>query len=291
MPIPKPQPQVARALQIALAVVAVPLLGYIDLITGYELSFSIFYLAPISVAATVGGMAPGLGVSLLSAIAWGAADVLSGHQYSSDVYYLWNSLIRLGSFTVVTVLLAERRRAHARAVALARTDALTGLANGRHFDAVMDAELERCRRYGHPVSLAYIDLDNFKEVNDSAGHAAGDVLLQDMAAALRSQLRTADTAARLGGDEFGVLLPETDADAAIAAGSKIHRALVAAAGAAGYPVTASVGVVTCRRPPGSRDDFLRMADDLMYSVKKSSKNTVASSVAGLSDQEEPTPPR
>ncbi len=267
-----------RLQYLMLAAGLVPLLGWIDVVTGYELSFSIFYLVPIALAAWFGGAAPGLVVSAASAITWGIADVLSGHVYTSQFYYVWNSIIRLGFFSIVSLLLAERRRALARESVLARTDALTGLANRRQFREIVDVELSRCRRYQRPLSLAYIDLDNFKEVNDSSGHSAGDSLLVAMAGALREELRDADTAARLGGDEFAVLFPEVDSEPARLASLRVHRALKAAAEQAGHPISASVGVVTCRTLPGSRDELIRMADQLMYSVKRTSKDTVACSV-------------
>jgi diguanylate cyclase (GGDEF)-like protein len=261
-----------------IAATFVPLLGWIDIITGYELSFSIFYLMPIAIAAWVGGTTPALVVSVTSAVTWGVADHLSGHEYSNQLFYVWNSIIRLGFFVIVSLLLGERQRAHAREAALARTDALTGLANSRHFGEVVETELSRCRRYQRPLSLAYIDLDNFKEVNDRSGHAAGDSLLTGMATALRQQLREGDTAARLGGDEFAVLLPEVDLEAARAAGRRVHHALNATAARAGHPVSASVGILTCRTPPRSRDELVQMADQLMYSVKRTSKNAVTCSL-------------
>jgi diguanylate cyclase (GGDEF)-like protein len=257
------------------------LLGWIDVVTGYQLSFSSFYLAPIAIATWAGGAVPGLLVSVLSAVVWAVADALSGHLYSSPFYYIWNSLIRLVSFAIVSLLVADRRRAHARESALARTDALTGLANARHFNEVVDVELRRSRRYRRVLSLAYIDLDNFKLVNDSAGHAAGDSLLLAMATALREQLRDADSAARLGGDEFAIMLPETDAAAAASTARRVHQALGATAARAGYPVSASVGVVTCRTPPRSRDHLIRLADELMYTVKRTSKDSVVCSVYDL----------
>jgi diguanylate cyclase (GGDEF)-like protein len=189
-----------------------------------------------------------------------------------------NSLIRFGFFVIVSFLLAEVRRAHTREAAFARTDALTGLANSRSFYEAVDRELSRCRRYKRSFSLTYIDLDDFKEVNDTAGHTAGDALLVAMAMALRQVVRDVDTAARLGGDEFAVLLPETDEQGATAAARKMHRALEATATQLGHRVGASIGVVTCPTPPRNRDELLHLADELMYSVKRGAKNAVACSV-------------
>jgi diguanylate cyclase (GGDEF)-like protein len=267
-----------RVQLLTVSVLLVPLLGWIDTSTGYELSFGIFYLPPIALATWAGGALPGLMVSILSAVTWGVADTLSGHHYSSGLYIIWNSIIRLVSFIVVCLLLADRQRAHAREFALARTDALTGLANARHFQEVIEAELTRARRYRRALSLAYVDLDNFKVVNDRSGHAAGDSVLKIMAAALRRELRDVDTAARLGGDEFAILLPEAGPEAAEGTARRVHRALRAAALQTGYPISASIGVVTCRTAPPSRHALLHHADKLMYSVKRTSKNAVACSI-------------
>ena len=140
------------------------------------------------------------------------------------------------------------------------------------------AEVARCQRHNHPLSLAYLDLDHFKEVNDRLGHAAGDDLLRLVATTLARLVRRVDSVARLGGDEFAVMLPETPPDAAAFVTQKIHSELGRTLSECGYPVTASIGVISCVSPPASREDLIRMADDLMYQVKRQNRNAVLCAV-------------
>ena len=157
---------------------------------------------------------------------------------------------------------------------LARTDHLTGAANKRSFEDALDLEIERCRRYGSPFTVLYADLDNFKEVNDSLGHNEGDEVIRTLVEAATSELRRSDVVARVGGDEFAFLLLETDAEAATAAARKLHRVLVDRMQARGWPVTLSMGAVTCLETPDSSSQVLEAADALMYEVKRAGKNAV-----------------
>lgn len=157
---------------------------------------------------------------------------------------------------------------------LARTDTLTGAANSRHFLGRLEQEMERTRRYQRPFSVAYIDLDNFKLVNDSQGHGAGDLVLCEVAACVHRHVRESDLLARLGGDEFSLLLPETDDVAAFAAMTKLHHQLQAEMHTHGWPVTFSVGVLTCHAVPESSQCIISTVDKLMYEVKRAGKNAL-----------------
>jgi diguanylate cyclase (GGDEF)-like protein len=143
----------------------------------------------------------------------------------------------------------------------------------------LSAELDRSRRYKRPFTLAYIDLDNFKIVNDSLGHGAGDEVLQTVVAVMREQIRRTDVVARLGGDEFALLLPETDLDAAHIAIEKIRSSLLLKMSERHWPVTASIGSLTCRDAQLSVDQLIKQADDLMYVAKSIGKNTASFSPA------------
>ena len=162
---------------------------------------------------------------------------------------------------------------------MARTDYLTGAFNGRSFGETAAAEIARARRHSHPFSVAYIDVDDFKQINDRQGHSAGDRLLKTVADGLRRNVRGVDTVARIGGDEFAVLMPETDARAAQVAMRRTRRRLLEEARRAGWPVTISVGVVTFDHAPDSVDDLLRAADDVMYSAKRGGKNALRHTTA------------
>jgi diguanylate cyclase (GGDEF)-like protein len=168
---------------------------------------------------------------------------------------------------------------------LARTDMLTGLANRRAFYEALQAERARTARYGRPMTLVYLDLDNFKRVNDTLGHAVGDDLLACVADLLRRTLRASDTVGRLGGDEFALLLPETTAQAAEALLQKLGSVLMDTMQAKQWPVTFSMGAAAFLDNPASVEEMIRTADELMYSVKKSGKNRISVALMGGSSQE------
>ena len=126
----------------------------------------------------------------------------------------------------------------------------------------------------HPFTLAYIDLDNFKTVNDQLGHATGDQVLRTVVSSVKKNIRRTDIVARLGGDEFALLLPETNQESARVVLSKIQDGLLEEMRKNNWPVTFSIGVLTCRVAPPSTDALVSMADELMYSVKHDGKNGV-----------------
>jgi diguanylate cyclase (GGDEF)-like protein len=158
---------------------------------------------------------------------------------------------------------------------LARTDFVTGAVSIRYFYELAQKELVRSQRYGRPLTLVYIDLDNFKSINDRLGHSTGDKVLREVTEAVRRQIRPTDTLARLGGDEFALLMPETDEGAAKTFTSRIHSSLVDEMLRNGWVITFSVGVVTCNEIPRSVDDMVKMADRAMYTIKTANKNGVS----------------
>jgi diguanylate cyclase (GGDEF)-like protein len=263
-----------KFLAVLLCIMLVLLIGVIDYQTGYELAFSLFYLIPICLATWVSGRDLGLLVSILSACAWYVADVLSGHAYSSSLIYLWNTGIRLGFFAVVTYLLAALRVALDHERNLSRTDHLTGAANTRAFLETIQWEIDRYERYKHPFTVVYIDLDNFKAVNDRYGHMVGDKVLHTIVTEIRKRLRKSDVVGRLGGDEFGLFLPETGQDASQVVVKKIRAGILDAMQLRKLPVTASLGVVTCQGIPQSAEILIKMADDLMYTIKNHGKDGI-----------------
>ena len=248
--------------------------GSIDVATGWEMSFSIFYLIPVGLGSWRGGKWAAGVLSLVCAIAWFLADALAGHVYTRDWIPYWNSAVRFGLFLTSGLTLAALRTTLKRANELARTDSLTGLANPRAFHEELAYHLEFADRHRDPLTLASIDLDNFKDVNDTEGHAAGDRALVTVAAVLRQRLRSVDLIARLGGDEFAVLLPRTGADEALLVLEQVRGAIQEAMVREGWPVTASIGAVTARgRVPAS--DLLRASDQALYQAKAGGRNRVA----------------
>ncbi len=181
---------------------------------------------------------------------------------------------RMVAFATAQVLALERERF------LANVDPLTGVLNAKAFRSRARDEIDRSRRYGRPFTLAFSDLDNFKEVNDRFGHSAGDNLLRMVTDIVRKNLRTTDIFARVGGDEFVLLLPETEAEAARAVLGKIQNKLRRSLRDAGLPVTLSVGAVIYLSPPDSVDAMIHEADTLMYQAKHSGKNRIRLEVHG-----------
>jgi diguanylate cyclase (GGDEF)-like protein len=188
----------------------------------------------------------------------------------------WRIVNGLAYVAVVGIAMAglqRLRRSQALLAQLVTQDVLTNVLNARAFAERVGQELERNRRYPRPLSLIYMDLDNFKVINDTHGHQIGDGVLRLVADAMRTSVRTSDVVGRLGGDEFGVLMPETDAQLADAAAKRLVASLRAVF--KGTPsVTASIGVVSCSATDASTDDLLRRADQAMYDAKKAGKDRV-----------------
>ena len=166
-------------------------------------------------------------------------------------------------------LVAQGRRLES----LLREDALTGLLNRRAILSQLGGMISGARRHGHPLSIAMVDLDNFKHINDSHGHATGDEVLIAAVRAMRANLRAEDALGRLGGEEFLALLPHTPADAAHSVAEKL-RAEVARARGAGesISVTCSVGVATWSGE--TPDVLLRRADEALYAAKEAGRDRV-----------------
>jgi len=256
----------------ALAVIVA--VGAVDYLTGPEITFSVFYLVPVAAAAWRSGTKSAVIASVLAAIVWFSAEFASSRVDANLFVYVWNFCARLLFLLLVALLLARLRDMLERERDLSRTDSLTGLYNARRCKEIMEDEIARARRYGHPLSLAFIDVDDFKRINDTGGHSAGDRLLQSMARAIRGNLRRSDVVARFGGDEFVVLLPLADQEAARAVVAKLVDSVAEELKRENRPVTLSVGVVNCESvgPKVTVDDMLKEADRLMYDVKASGKH-------------------
>ena len=245
----------------------------LDYLTGYEVSFGVFYLIPIFLVSWGVGRRAAIFLSILSAILWFIADVGSGHPYSNPAYPYWNAAVRLGFFLAVAYLAWHLQEAQEGETILARIDPLTGIPNRRAFLEIAERESRRTRRYKYSVTVAYIDLDNFKAVNDRHGHSVGDELLKVVAQTLRESVRETDLAARLGGDEFAILLPETTLDGAKKFLENLRSRLGRTMRENKWPVTFSIGSITFARFV-TVEEMVRRADSLMYAVKQKSKDAI-----------------
>jgi diguanylate cyclase (GGDEF)-like protein len=236
-----------------------------DLRTGQEISFSVFYVAPIGLVAWRVGRVPAFVAAGLAAMAWLAVEIIGGREYSQPLIPVWNAIVRLSFFSIIAALLVALRVALGERSAQAQTDTLTDVLNRRGFAERAHIEFDRAARSQLPMTIAALDIDHFKLLNDSAGHAAGDNVLQQVGRTMRSALRDIDVIARLGGDEFAVLLPEMSGTDACRVFDRLHERLRAAT--IGTGIDFSFGVVTFERPPHDIDVALERADALMYAAK------------------------
>jgi diguanylate cyclase (GGDEF)-like protein len=172
------------------------------------------------------------------------------------------------------------------------TDALTGLHNRRLFDETFDKELNRARRYAHPLSLVALDLHRFKEVNDKYGHPRGDDVLHAAAATLRKALRTSDSAFRTGGDEFALILPQTDSTQASALSRRIGVVFSEILRPLNLTISVSMdhGVATYPQDGEQRDQLIRIADERLYHFKHRSHEEAATEQPAAAAKPTPSAP-
>ncbi|MGH9175963.1 MAG: GGDEF domain-containing protein, partial [Vicinamibacterales bacterium] len=256
-----------------LAVAIVLLIGLADYLTRPEVAFSLLYLVPISAVAWLTGTRwAGAAIAALSAGIWFFAEFAAQRTTLSPLLLAWNGVTRLTIFASIALLLGSLRASQRHESTLARTDFLTGVLNARAFTELARAELARSRRYAHPLTVAYIDLDNFKRVNDEHGHSQGDHVLRAVATSLHANLRDSDIVARMGGDEFALLLPETAAVEPVM--TKLQESLRLTMQQNLWPVTFSIGVVTFDLAPATVDELIGAADKLMYLAKAGGKDAV-----------------
>jgi diguanylate cyclase (GGDEF)-like protein len=270
----KPPEEPKAALVLAGSAALVALVALLDFRTGVELRVFPLYFLPVLAVSLRLGRGPGLATAAVCALAWEVSNYLAGMRDSRPAITGLNLLVMAVGFGAVALLGASQRRWLERERALSRTDSLTGLLNGRGFYEAAAVELARSIRYRRPLTTAYVDLDDFKAVNDRLGHARGDALLVAVARALRRACRSTDLVARMGGDEFVVLLPETGREAAEAALPKLRARVREAAEELGARVTASIGSVSFARPPADVETLVHEADRALYAVKEGGKDSV-----------------
>ncbi|MBK8978471.1 MAG: GGDEF domain-containing protein [Planctomycetes bacterium] len=258
---------------------AVLTIGYVDYATGAELRVFPLYFLPLSLVAWHAGRAWAAAVAILGAVAWVVANRLAGLEFSSIEILAINAGAQTVAFLVVGQLVASLRQSVLRERERSLSDELTGIANRRQFQSEAARALATCRRHGRPVALAFVDVDDFKRVNDRHGHALGDEVLRTIARALVAATRAGDCVARLGGDEFAILLPETGADGAHSFAERLRESLAAELARGPVLATASVGAIVYPEAPADVEVLLREADEVLYGVKRGSKGRVEVVVA------------
>jgi len=264
-----------NAAPLLLGVVLVALIAAADWATGPELSFSVLYMGAVIAVTWLGSRRHGMLVAGLA-----AAESLLATLVANDSVGLadvWNASTQFVVLILVAALIGSLRHALADQRRMAMVDPLTGAMNRRAFQLVAERERLRAGREGTPLTLAYFDIDRFKEINDRLGHGAGDRLLAEFSTAVDEMIRGTDLFARMGGDEFVLLLPDTDARDAMLVVDRVRKLLLDDA-TAGHPVTTSVGIATFRFPPSTVDALLAEADDLLYQAKDRGGDTVVGMV-------------
>ncbi|WP_299797388.1 GGDEF domain-containing protein [uncultured Shewanella sp.] len=243
------------------------------------IDITLFYIFPLLLSSWYGNKKGGLFLAFFSVINITIIEVVLTEHFldnSEPNSFMFSYLIPyLIAYPLLVVLVTDFRSVHQVEITAADTDSLTGVHSARSFYAELANEILRSKRYSHVFSLAYIDVDDFKKINDSLGHTEGDKLLIEVANVLRESLRATDVVARLGGDEYVCLLPETKQDEAMAAFVKASVLLKKRMTKYKWGVTFSIGVVSFEKMPDDIKEAIEIADRLMYSVKKTKKGNIA----------------
>lgn len=254
-------------------------IGVIDYLTGPAITFALIYLIPVSTLAWLNDRRVTIVLaSSLTAMTWITVDYFSERFSLSIIAYSWNFFSRFAILIIVTIILSALKQSLIDAHRLSRRDPLTNALNKRGFMELAEHEIHRSTRSGNALTIAFLDVDNFKAINDTFGHSTGDKLLTIIVESLHLHTRKSDLIGRVGGDEFVILLPDTGQDAARVIIAKSIGLLMEEIDKLNFPVTFSLGVLTCIQPPESVDAMIGIADKLMYKVKASSKNAIVFSL-------------
>ena len=208
------------------------------------------------------------GEDVVDALRLGAHDYLRKPPETTEL------LSRVGAAVQVTALRDELRRRTVELDRMSRTDHLTGLFNRRHLDDGLHALLASSRRHSYPFAVLLVDVDHFKSVNDRYGHDTGDRVLQAVAGALGSAVRSEDLVGRWGGEEFLVLAPFTDVEGARVLGERLREGVASQTAGSEVAVTVSIGAAVVPEGEGAASAVLRAADQLLYDAKAAGRDRV-----------------
>jgi diguanylate cyclase (GGDEF)-like protein len=260
----------------ALGILTVTGIAVVDWATGPTLSVSLLYALAVIAVTWCGPLRYGVLVAALASAESIGAHVMGTDPSDTLPVAVWNAGARLVVLMIIVGLLGGLRRALVLQRYHATTDPLTGALNRRAFQLTADRECLRAHREGTAISVAYLDLDDFKSVNDRFGHRVGDELLQSFAARVQESIRGTDVFCRIGGDEFVLLFPDTDAREAVAVTRRVRATL--AEQPLDPAVTASAGIATFRAAPTTADELVDAADELMYRAKMLGRDTIVGAV-------------
>lgn len=269
-----------KILYFALGLVLSISLTIIRYITGPEFQIDQFYVIPIIIVTWYAGRSAGIIISTLSILFWIVFDFFTLKSLASGLAPGLNQIFRLLIFVLIIQLIHKTQELISNLQEMSETDPLTRINNRRSFMIAANRELDRAKRYQRLLTLIYIDLDNFKTVNDTLGHAVGDKLLIMVATILNNLTRRTDYTARMGGDEFCLLLTETDLEKSLIVYHKIERKIMEAMQQNNWPVTLSAGIVSFIDQPESVHEMIKITDAVMYDIKHSGKNNVGTKIFG-----------
>ena len=208
-------------------------------------------------------------------------DVVTGlrggaHDYLKKPFEGAELLARVAAASHVKELQDELQQQNAALAELSRVDSLTGLYNRRHLDQELTRRHSDALRYGYPLSVVLLDLDHFKQVNDTYGHSAGDQVLREFAGRLRREMRGGDVGGRWGGEEFLVILPHTDLEGAFTVADRIRAATAAErVPADGQSIHVTISGGCALGPDESPEAMVKLADIRLYQAKLSGRNQIA----------------
>jgi diguanylate cyclase (GGDEF)-like protein len=245
-----------------------------DWLSGERYTVYVLYFPIVALSCWLLGIRAAVVFSFFSSILWIVDDIFSPPEPIPYLAKYWQALTRFVVFVAFADALNRMRRAMSREYQLSHYDQLTGLSNRASLFEGGPRDLARCRRNGQPLTAIFIDLDQFKNVNDRFGHAEGDRVLEAVADCVRSNTRESDLIARFGGDEFVILAAEMNYDSARRFVERMQSKLRQAMSQRRWPVTFSIGAATFDVPPGSIDEVIKTADDLMYTVKRAHKDSI-----------------
>ncbi len=261
-----------KRFSILLSTYLIGIIGLIDYYIPAEIDISIFYLIPIGIVTWMIGKNSGFLASFISSCTCFIVNQEPGRNFLHPLVPYWNTLVNFCFFLLFVYLLSQIKVQLITLKKLTQTDALTGLKNRIFFQNIANNEINRARRFQEPLTLAYLDIDDFKTVNDQFGHIVGDNLLCIVGNTAINNLRKFDVFARLGGDEFAILLPKTGYEAAQAVLQRLQTMLLASMRTEGWSVTFSIGAITFINPPNSVNEMLDKVDNVMYGAKRNGKN-------------------
>lgn len=270
-----------KPLVLVLSFVLVLFIAWLRLLTGPEFAFSFLFLIPIITVTWFAGLPWGILLSAVSAFSWLLADLSMAERFSRHYVPIVNESFRLSVFLFIVFIIHRHKKILETQQELAMLDPLTGAANRRSFLKLARIEIDRSRRYHHPFSVMVIDVDDFKQINDTFGHHTGDRLLLTVVDTIKAHVRAIDIVARFGGDEFVVLLVKTEERSAFGVARKLQKQLLEIMQDKGWPVTFSMGMATYHSVPENVDETIRAADRLMYAVKHNGKNDLKHAVLKL----------